>query len=205
MRNTNYLALDLELNTEQGKTTYIIEVGVAIGNITDGIIFKKQWFVKPSRDLSGTPLFDNTLSDFIVGLTGITQEDYDSNTTDLSVVATELRGLINEYDTFVNPVTWGIGDSEELKTTFKQEGIDFPCFGCRIIDVKNIFIFIEAANGRALSGGLRNAMNKYKIKFEGKPHRAATDAENTLRFFFHLLKRQNTLEEIVRTSKSLPY
>lgn len=203
IRSTNYLSLDLELNTVDGNTTHLIEVGAAVGNVVDGIFFKKQWYIKPTFDLKGQLICDYTLSDHIIGLTGITQEDYDQNAVDSQIVAAELGDIINGSSCFVNPVTWGIGDTDELKNTFKHEGIQFPFFGRRFIDVKTLYLYIEAANGRSLSGGLRKSMNRYGIKFIGEPHRAATDAENTLRFFFHLLDRQKKLEDTIKLFKQI--
>ena len=46
-------------------------------------------------------------------------------------------------------------------------------------------------------------MTKYKLKFEGKPHRADVDAKNTLMFFFELIKRQRKLEEMITSIKNL--
>jgi inhibitor of KinA sporulation pathway (predicted exonuclease) len=203
IRPNNYLALDLELNTQNNKTTHIIEVGVVVGNFNDGIIEKKQWFVKPVVDLTGQLIIDYTLSDQITDLTGITQKDYDENCKSLSTVAQELQEIIQKHDTFVNPVVWGLGDSDELKSAFRSEGIHFPHFGRRIIDVKHFYLFIEAANGRSLCGGLRKSMLKHGMSFLGSPHRVAVDAENTLRFFFHLLKRQEQLEQIIQTTKKM--
>lgn len=203
IRNTRYIALDLELNTKDEKTTHLIEVGVSIGNYQEGIIHTKSWYIKPVFDLKGQLIVDYTLSDHIIELTGITQDDYDKNAVASSVVAQEIKELIDKYQPFVNPVVWGCGDTNELINTFKQEGIYFPCFGRRFIDVKTLYLFIEAAKGRSLSGGLRKSMNRCGIKFLGNPHRAAVDAENTLRFYFHLLDRQAKLEDTIKLFKEI--
>lgn len=193
LRPTNYLAIDLELNTD-GKQTYeICEVGIALGN--PGSIF-----LKDSKVIKiNAPLFEKTTE-----LTGITQQEVD-NGVELKDVADWLSSIIDEHKPFVNPVQWGIGDSTELLQEFRENEIDFPYFGRRFIDVKHLFLFIEAANGRALSGGLRSSMNKHKLSFIGEPHRAMNDAHNTLRFFFHLLQRQRKLEEMLQTAKLLSY
>jgi inhibitor of KinA sporulation pathway (predicted exonuclease) len=61
------------------------------------------------------------------------------------------------------------------------------------------------ANGRSPSGGLSSSMGRYKIKFEGEAHRADVDAYNTLRFFFHLMERQNILENTIETLKGIKH
>lgn len=191
LRQINYLALDLELNTDGQQTHEICEIGIAIGNPSE-IILTDSKVIKIHQ-----PLFAKTTE-----ITGITQDEID-NGVDLNEAATWLTGLIKTYKPFTNPVTWGLGDSDELLQTFRNNQIDFPFFGRRVIDVKHFFLFIEAANGRALSGGLRSAMNKHKLKFLGTPHRAEADAMNTLRLFFHFLKRQRKLEEMIVMSKQL--
>mgnify|MGYP006267204523 CR=1 FL=1 len=193
IRDNNYLALDLELNSDGQKTDEIIQVGIALGS--PGNIF-----LKDSRIVK----IKNPLHSFITNLTGITQEDVD-NGCELKDVAEWLSAIIDEHKPFVNPVTWGIGDSEELLAEFRQNDIAFPYFGRRIIDVKHLFLFIEAANGRALSGGLRSSMGKHKLQFNGTPHRADDDAFNTLRFFFHLLRRQRKLEEMYQTALQIKW
>jgi inhibitor of KinA sporulation pathway (predicted exonuclease) len=193
IRENFYLSLDLELNTNGQETDEICEVGIAIGSLGN-IFLKDSKLIKIKK-----PLHPKTTE-----ITGITQEDVDGG-IELKEVAEWLSNLIDTHKPFVNPVIWGIGDATELLTEFRNNDISFPYFGRRIIDVKHFFLFIEAANGRALSGGLRSAMNKHKLQFIGKPHRAENDAYNTLRLFFHLLQRQRKLEEMYQTALQIRY
>lgn len=197
MRNQNYLALDLEYNCDgKNGTEDIIQVGLAWGNPKSNQISKKSFLVKPRNKTI-------TLHNYITCLTGINQEDYDNNSVYWEEVVDYVRIIHDEYKPFTNPVTWGLSDAYDMRKTIKEEGLEFPYFGRRIIDVKHFFLFIESAKGRAMSGGLRSAMNKHRLKFNGDPHRADDDAKNTLRFFFYLLKRQALLEETVGTLKTL--
>jgi inhibitor of KinA sporulation pathway (predicted exonuclease) len=196
MRDQNYLALDLEYNSNGSETEDIIEVGLACGSPKNNNIIRKSFLVKPRNKKV-------TLYPFITELTGITQEEYDENSVLWEDVVEYVRFLHQEYKPFANPVTWGIGDAYDMKNTIKNEELNFPFFGRRIIDVKHLFLFIEAAKGRSLSGGLKGAMGKHKITFQGKSHRAESDAFNTLRFFFFLLRRQNILEDSVNLLKTL--
>ena len=193
IRETNYLALDLELNVNEEGTHEICEIGIALGNIHE-IFLTDSKVIKIKQ-----PLFEKTTE-----ITGITQAEIDSGIT-LNEAAQWLSDIIDTYRPFVNPVTWGLGDSSELLNEFRVNNIHFSYFGRRIIDVKHLFLFIEAANGRSLSGGLKSAMGKHKLKFFGNAHRAECDANNTLRLFFHLLKRQRKLEEIIDTAKFISY
>ena len=195
--NKNFLALDLELNTNaEFKTTKIIQVGIAVGNFfKPEEIFTKSWYINPNEPLS----------EHIQKLTGITEKNVQEESVPVEQVASELSALIEQYQVFTNPITWGGNDAEELKSLFKENNIDFPHFGRRIIDVKTNFIFLEYANDRSLAGSLKHSMEKYKISFEGEAHRADVDAFNTLRFFFFLTERQRKLEQMIDNMKSIKY
>jgi inhibitor of KinA sporulation pathway (predicted exonuclease) len=193
IRDQNYFALDLELNNKNdGTTPRIIEVGVAIGSpVRPKDIITANWYLDPQEPI--TP--------FITQLTGIDNQLLKEKAVSHEVVAQELGGLIKEYECFTNPITWGQGDAEELKAEFREKNIHFPFFGRRIFDVKTIFVYQQMVRGKAVSGGLRNAMNSYRLKFDGTPHRADVDAKNTLRFFFHLLNTERRIQEAIRELK----
>lgn len=183
-----YLALDLELNQPSGK---IIQVGIAIGSATDKKYFTKKWYIDPKEPIS----------EFITGLTGITDADIRNESWSHSYVAEELGALIKEHNCFINPITWGGGDSSELQAEFSKQCVDFPHFGRRWIDVKTWYTFLMLARGKKPSGGLASAMGAYKLQFNGLAHRADVDAENTLAFFFKLLERQRGLEQLLDDAK----
>lgn len=194
MRDQNYFALDLELNNKSdGSVPKIIQVGVALGNparLADGFEVR-SWYLNPFEPIHPT----------IVGLTGITDEIIESNSVTHDVLAAELSSFLIQNNAFVNPVTWGQGDANELKHEFAERSIHFAHFGRRIIDVKTIFVFLEMSAGRSPSSGLSKAMGRYGLSFEGKSHRADVDALNTLKFYFNLMKRQNNLNGMVRSAK----
>jgi len=190
--DSNFLALDLELNQPSGK---IIQVGVAIGNIHtrfDDYIVRK-WYIDPQEPIS----------EFINDLTGITDHDIRANCVSHETVARELSELIREHKVFVNPVTWGGGDSSELLTEFCKNHADFPHFGRRWIDVKTWYTYLMLTKGKAPSGGLSSAMGYFKLHFKGKAHRADVDAANTLALFFKLLERQSKLENLLSAAHDI--
>lgn len=196
-REQNYFSLDLELNQNpETKLPKIIEVGVAIGNPNSPEDFIcANWYVDPQEPL--VP--------FITELTGITEDTIKEKSTPLSQVAKELGDLLKTNNVFCNPITWGQGDANELKSEFAENGIEFPFFGRRIVDVKTIYVFLEQVNGRSPSGGLKSSMGKYKIPFMGTAHIASVDALNTLRFYFFLMERQKKLEELIKAMKNIAY
>ena len=191
----NYLALDLELNHDDNSNpTKIIQVGIAIGSIGDVENIKTyKWYLNP----------EEPIKPFITQLTGITDQDIEQYSISHQQVATDIQNLVQEYQTFPNPVQWGMGDSAELKAEFKQRNIDFPCFGHRELDVKTMFTYLQTAQGRNVKGGLSSCMGRYKLHFKGEAHRADVDAYNTLIFFFELVKRQYNLEMLVQDSRKI--
>ena len=187
-----FLALDLELNQPSGK---IIQVGVAIGDkntrFEDYVV--RKWYIDPQEPIS----------EFINDLTGITDADIRAEAYSHEHVARELSELIKEHKCFINPVTWGGGDSVELLAEFCKNHADFPHFGRRWIDVKTWHTYLMLTRGKTPSGGLSSAMGYFKLHFKGKAHRADVDAANTLALFFNLLERQARLESILDSAKSI--
>ena len=192
----SYFSLDLELNNAQDNTTIspkIIQVGIAIGsylNYKNNSIAKYKWYLDPQE-----PIFE-----FITKLTGISNEDILKNAVPHEQVAKEIGELIEAHQCFINPISWGGGDSTELKLEFKNRGVDFPHFGRRWIDVKTWYTLHMLAIGKKPSGGLSSALASFKLHFDGIPHRADDDAFNTLRLFFEMMQRQHQIYQLVKNA-----
>lgn len=199
MINQNFLALDLELNNASDGSTpnpKIIQVGVAWGSYTDYKNDNLQtdvWYFDPEE-----PIFPE-----ITQLTGITNEDIAENASTHAEVAQALERIIKSNSCFMNPITWGGGDSLELQQEFKARNINFTAFGRRWVDIKTFFVMHQLSKGLSVSGGLSKSMPKFGIHFIGKPHRAEIDAFNTLRLFFAMLERQNNLNQLLVQAKNI--
>jgi inhibitor of KinA sporulation pathway (predicted exonuclease) len=195
IRDQNFISIDLELNNKQdGTTPKIIQVGVSIGSpVRPDDIKTFSWYLDPEEEI--TP--------FITKLTGIDNQLIKEKSVDHKTVAEELGALININKCFVNPVTWGQGDADELKAEFRERNIHFPFFGRRIFDVKTLYVFNQMVQGKSPSGGLRKSMISYGIDFQGQSHRAEIDALNTLRFFFYFLEKQRKFEEYKELMRTL--
>jgi len=167
----NLLFLDLELNQP---STKIIQVGYVIANPNEWLI-KRSIYVNPHEKLDPR----------IIDLTGITQEQVDFG-FELSDAYQEICRDVVSFGCFINPVTWGGGDSEHLKKELGK-GDEF-IFGRRWIDAKTLFVAWALANGKPPMGGLSSSLKKFRLKFEGKRHDALDDAYNTMRIFWELLK-----------------
>lgn len=192
MRPATFLALDLELNQPSNR---IIQVGITLGGRLQA---QDEWLVKQWLIDPGEPIVP-----FITQLTGITDEAIVQGAVPWVQMAAELSAVITEHQPFVNPVTWGGGDSVELLASLRDRGIEFPHFGRRWVDVKTIHTFLCMTQGKTPKGGLRSALTQYKLHFVGEPHRADADALNTLRLFFALMERQGSLEAMVRLGKDV--
>jgi len=195
----NYLALDLELNNAPDGSTptpKIIQVGIAIGSwdhFEGNQIITRKWYFDPQE-----PIYP-----FITELTGITDDDIKENAVTHEVFAEEFAEFVKPYKPWVNPITWGGGDTVELKDEMNSNGVHFPFFGHRWIDVKTWYTLHMLAKSKRPSGGLKSAMAEYKLQFQGTPHRADDDALNTLRLFFTILDKQSRIYNILDNAKQL--
>lgn len=190
-----YLSIDLEMNQPSRK---IIQVGIAIGSYDDyqnEEIQTCKWYLDP----------EEPISEFITELTGITDSDIKEMSISYETLAERLSYFINTEDVFVNPITWGGGDSSELLQEFTKRNIEFKHFGHRWIDVKTYYVFDRIAKNKSTKGGLSSAMealSNNKLHFKGKAHRADVDAFNTLRLFFHCMNKNIATDNIIQTVRN---
>jgi len=180
MTPQNFIALDLELNQPSNK---VIQVGVAIGNAqqkSEEYVVKK-WYLNPNEPIDK----------FITELTGITNGNISSYSVSHTTVARELTELIKEYNPWLQPVVWGYDDAGQLRREFEKHSVEFKHFGGRWLDVKTIHNFMMFSKNESPRGSLKEAMSRYNSVFEGQEHRADIDAQNTLKFWFDLMRKQN--------------
>jgi|SRR5581483_130855 len=173
-----FTSVDLEMNQPSRK---IIQIGACIGNISTGQVLEKlSVFVNPYEQLNPA----------ITDLTKITQEDVD-NGVSLETAYRQLQSMHEYYKAFVNPITWGGGDSQELLEQLQKENSSFQgwCFGRRWIDVKTLFVCWRLARKQPIQGGLARSMIKLSLTFQGQKHNAQDDAINTFRMYCAMLKK----------------
>lgn len=169
------MCIDLEMNQPSGK---IIQIGAVVGDTTNGDILERyRAYVNP-----GEPL-----QQFIVDLTGVTEKDIADKGTSLTEAYEGLRLMHLRHDCFMNPLTWGGGDSQTILDQLPVNDREHWPFGRRWIDAKTVHVSKMIANGKVLSGGLSTSMKTYNLKFQGRKHDAQDDAENTWRIYYHML------------------
>ena len=178
------IALDLEMNqpiagTKEAKTP-IIQIGAVSGNYKTGQILGEFCeFVNPV----------DTLNPEIITLTGIQQTDVDSAKS-LTEVYHQLCHWLGPFKgrRLLNPLTWGGGDSELLRSQLGDEAMLWP-FGRRWFDAKTVFQTWRIANDEPLQGGLAKSMTKLGLNFSGQKHSAVDDARNTFRIYCALMDK----------------
>lgn len=191
-----HFSLDLELNNYPGaQRPKIIQVGICIADIAqpEDKWLVKKWYLDPQE----------FIDPFITDLTGITNNDILINAIPHDHLRDELAHLFDHYRPFVNPITWGGGDAQELKAEFRDRNIDFPYFGHRCVDIKTWHVMQQLAAGKSAKGSLSSVLGKHKLQFKGKAHRADEDAFNTMRLFAHYMRKQQHVNSLIESVKQL--
>lgn len=171
------VSLDLEMNQPSGA---IVQIGAAVGNLLTGEqVGLFEALVDPGEPLSPA----------ISELCAIDPQDLRDNGVPLAEAYSRLVAFLEPHAQTrqLNPLTWGGGDSQALRTQLGVENEQWV-FGRRWLDVKTVYIAWCAARGLNGTGGLSASMKKLKLKFEGRPHGAAADAWNTFRMYRALLQ-----------------
>ncbi|NDD84129.1 hypothetical protein EBZ38_07625 [bacterium] len=174
----NLISLDLEMN--QPSNT-IIQVGVVVGNISNGVVYEKHCFYTDTKE---------QISQYITTLTKVTNDDLKTHGQSLTSIYSEIKRLHEYYLCFRNPLTWGGGDSILLRKQLNETGehIDWT-LGDRWIDAKTVYQSYCFANDMKPQSGLAKSMTKLGLKFQGAKHNAMDDAYNTFSIYYTLLKR----------------
>jgi DNA polymerase III alpha subunit (gram-positive type) len=204
-----FWSLDLELNTPDRSAkskpdngtkerdivlpARIIQVGVSVGMWPScSILYTEAKYLKVNE----------YIHKHITDLTGITDEHIRNEGLSHLEIKKWLLGVKEEYGPVANPVTWGHGDLDEL--AIEMEMFEpFTLMGHRPIDVKTIFTFKQIVNYKSSKLGLKGALGRYGLGFQGLQHRADVDAMNTLRLFFHMLHMDSQIQHHLVAANAL--
>lgn len=179
------MVIDVELNQPSRK---VIQIGAAVFNPRNAALIERlELYVNP-----GEPI-----DPFITNLTGIRDSDVYGGCT-IKEAYEELKFLHKKHKCFPNPMVWGSGvrnDSLAIYDGYKdymiENGLEYDqenFFGYRVLDVKTVFQSVQIFEDSMYSGGLKDCLKKFGIEFEGEPHRALSDAINTFRMWYHLMR-----------------
>lgn len=171
---TPLLVLDLECTCERNyeglppEAMEIIEIGAVWWLLPGGLGGRFSACVRPAE----RPI----LTDFCRQLTGIAQDEVD--------VAPPLVEVFAELAHFAGLhasrswASWGGFDLRQIEGECARKGLDNPLAGWSHRNLRREFATTRA-DGRQV--GLRQALASRGLAFEGRQHRALTDAVNTAR------------------------
>jgi inhibitor of KinA sporulation pathway (predicted exonuclease) len=181
MTKTLVVSLDLEMNQPSGA---IIQLGACIGELSSGLIIDSISIITNPNE---------ALDPRITALTGISTAAV-SGSSDLATGYDALAAWLDPYvgTRYLNPLTWGGGDSIYLRDQLGSHVThDRWLFGRRWTDVKTVFTAWRMAQGKPPEGGLARSMTKLGLSFEGRKHNARDDAINTFRTYIALMRLFN--------------
>jgi inhibitor of KinA sporulation pathway (predicted exonuclease) len=174
------VSLDLEMAQPSRK---IIEIGYTIFNPKNKEIkVRKSIFVNPHEQLSQE----------IMDLTGITQEEVD-NGVELTEAYNIMCADVNRLQCFKNVMEWST-DHIELRNQLGITWADY-IFELRSLDVKSLFqMYTMTTPNTKTVAGLSKALGILGLEFEGRPHRAENDAYNTVRAFWAITDKMRKFD-----------
>lgn len=183
----NIMVLDAEYNQPSRKT---IQIGAAIFNAHNSqLVDRILIHVNPNEPINPE----------ITVLTGIRDQDV-SNGMSISEAYEELRRFHAKHKCFRNPLVWGSGirnDSNHIYEEYRNSmglGPDPDIqntdnfMGFRVLDVKTIYQSVQIYINSRHGGGLKESMKRFGLEFEGEQHNALSDALNTFKFWYHLVR-----------------
>ena len=144
----------------------IIEVGMVVCDLAGNEYDRFQMFSKPVRH--------TTLTDFCKTLTGINQDQVDF-AEDWDFVADRISAFISRHDITIWG-SWGDYDKNQIRKDCVFKGVDNPFKELEHFNLKDLF---AKQNGLKKQVGLSKAIQLKGLTFDGDPHHALIDAENT--------------------------
>jgi len=173
----NYVIVDLEATCWEGcrpAEMEIIEIGAVL---LSGIHLQPVW----DYEQFVHPLENPKLTEFCRELTGIKQNQIDQ--------APDFPEAFSNFLKMIGPepfklCSWGEFDHELFLIECKRHSISMPDNTVDFINLKKLFSDIYDTKR---SIGLRQAMRKLNMTFEGRHHRGIDDARNIARIAQQLL------------------
>lgn len=156
----------IDKSPPQGMENEIIQFGYALINMSERKIEDKgSWLIKPKK---------STISPFCKNLTGISQKMIDNEAISFELFRKQLekKGFLNMPCT-----SWGYGDMVQLKEHCDERGLKYPLSRSHLCS-KTLF---TTYTGRGKGYGVKSAMDRLGLVFEGEHHQAMWDAHNTAR------------------------
>jgi inhibitor of KinA sporulation pathway (predicted exonuclease) len=163
----------------EGYTNEIIQIGIAEADLLNlKITRRSSYLVRPAKML---------ISPFCTELTGITEKALRNQGRPF---AERFRSLVKDYGPAHKLcLTWG-SDQEPVAAACAAAGIPNP------LNFLNLAWVYRCYFGIKRDVGLENALKSLGLEFEGRPHDAMWDANNTARVHLALLRRMRSVGPI---------
>lgn len=166
------IVIDIELNAPNTPQEEIIELGA--------VKFLRQGDIHPIK-FSKLILPTNPLSEDIIKLTGITEEEMISNGLPLIEVMQDFEKWAKSESQNIVLAAWG-GDVPYLRQYLNQKGITWNFRG-KNLDIKSMAVLLNTLYSMPVkSDGLGSIFKSWGMEFDtslGQRHRALPDALNT--------------------------
>lgn len=176
--NKEYFVIDLEMTCEEkrekGYKPEIIEIGLIKINTKGEITHKEQLFIKPQF---------NKISEYCTNLTGYDFPFLKSNGRTFKQACNRLKNLGTRNKIII---AWG-DDWKQFEMECKWKNVDFPLSG----QYMDLSMMHSMLNQTSKKYSLKEAMEFYDVKAEGKAHTGLDDAFNTTQIFQKMLTKIN--------------
>lgn len=122
------------------------------------------------------PVVHPTLDDFAVELTTITQDQVDSAFT-FPTVLRQFTAWLEKYPGEKTFASWGGYDKDQLQQDCERHGVKYP-FDTEHYNIKEVF---RQKRGYKRQCGVKTALRRLRMDFEGVPHRGRDDVRNIIK------------------------
>jgi inhibitor of KinA sporulation pathway (predicted exonuclease) len=171
-------------NTNRGQKPEIIEIGAAK--------LEMEWdgsYIVTPLDPNYVAPEESTISDFCTELTGLTQAHLDKYGVPLEPAVRQLESYCQGPGYLRSWASYGSGDRDFLKAQCERFNMRYPMSEVHF-DIQALMMLMRGC--RRI--GLRNALDRFGLTFEGKPHRGIDDAVNAARVLGEMVKRYRIKE-----------
>ncbi len=170
----NFIIFDLEATCWHRSSTDLIQETIEIG----------AFRLNPYGELTGTynrfvkPILHPFLSPFCKQLTNIEQEVINRARTFPKVIE-EFKDWIGLYEEEYLLCSWGSFDRKQFINDCKLHRLEYDWCE-KHINLKSQYQYLKRLNRPC---GLRKALHREGMEFNGNPHRGIDDAENLMQLF----------------------
>lgn len=171
-------------NANHGQEQEVIEIGAAKLEIEHD----NSYIVTPLEPLYVAPQF-STISDFCTELTGLTQAKLDRDGVPFDQALKQLLSYCQGPGYLRSWASWGSDDRDFLRRQCERFDCRYP-LNQPHFDIQALMMLMRGCR----KIGLKNAVERFGLTFEGRPHTGIDDAVNAARVLGEMVKRYRMKE-----------